>query len=72
MQIILTNYIFMLSADLNNVGLRSVLKLFFCLILMLQKASLQEQFWHYFGYHRVIFLSEEFVKAVRGKMEVHV
>jgi len=53
MQIILTNYICMLSAYLNNVGLRSVLKLFSCLILMLQKASLQEQFWHYFGYHRI-------------------
>jgi hypothetical protein len=72
MQIIPTNYICMISAGLNNVGLRSVLKLFCCLILMLQKASLPEPFWHYFGYHRIIFLSEEFMKAVRGKMEVHV
>jgi len=72
MQIILTNYICMLSADLNNVGLRSILKFFYCLILMCQKASLQEQFWHYFGYRRIIFVSEEFMKAVRGKMELHV
>jgi hypothetical protein len=62
----------MLPADLNNAGHRSVLKLFCCLIPMLQEASLQEQFWHYFGYHRIIFLTEEFMKAVRGKMEVHV
>jgi len=41
MQIILANYTCMLSADLNNVGLRSVLKLFCCWTLMLQKASLQ-------------------------------
>jgi hypothetical protein len=72
MQIILTNYICMLSADLNNVGHGSVLKLCCCLISMLQEASLQEQFWHYFVYHRIIFLSEEFMKALRGKMEVHV
>jgi hypothetical protein len=57
----------MLSADLSNVGLRSILKVFCCLIPVLQKASLQEQFWHYCGYHRIIFLSEEFMKAVRGK-----
>lgn len=42
MQIILTNYICVLSADLNNAGLRSILKLFCRLILMLQKASLPE------------------------------
>lgn len=52
--------------------LRSVLKFFYCLILMCQKASLQEQFWYYFRYYRIVFLSEEFMKAVRGKMELHV
>lgn len=54
---------------LSNVGIKSVLKLSNCLILMLQKASLEKQFLHYFGYHRIIFLFEEYVKAVKGQVE---